>query len=374
MSRYSLGFSVFELPSELKDEFQILPYGDHQTIDGTLHFVFTPDDAQEVISVFKARGIEMLNDWEHQSIAHLPGFEQFKAPDGRAPAAGWNGNLEARPDGLWATKVRWTPDAIHALKTGSYRYYSPVMAIEDGHVRAIQSVGLTNEPRIQKIPALAARSDLGEFFSSLTRECDMPLKDELVGALALAANASDQDILGAVKTLKDKATTGDTAAGELTAFKSSAGKLETQVSALTSDKSRLEGELTAMKTTVTGLQASLAETVLNYAEETGRITPASRAAFKPMVDKDPAAALVAFKAMAAGAAVPTGRLDDSAGKKPADLAGAEDPAVTDHLVAARGTMKFDPERKKVHDAAISLQRKNPSLSYVEAVTAVTRKA
>jgi phage I-like protein len=349
MNAFKLDLPVFELPADLKDEFKILPYGNHITIDGEITFEFTPDDAQNVIAAFKDRGIDMLNDWEHQSISHLPGFEQFKAPDGRAPAAGWNGSLEARGDGLWATKVRWTPEAAEMLTTGKYRYFSPVLVLKGGHLKAIQSIGLTNEPRIKDMPAIAARGDLEEYFLSLDR---LP-REEITAALAIEGNASSSKILGAINTLKIQAASAATLVAELIAFKASKPAADARVK-------ELEAEVAALA----HYKTTLAEMAVDYAEQTGRIAPHAREQFLSIAKNDPAAALVAFKGMTAGGAVPVGRITSQTSQPVRD--------VDDPLTAFK-SYDFSHSRMQVHHDILNHQRTNPGCSYADAYAAVQRK-
>ena len=382
-------FSMFELPQGVKDEVLLVPFGRNQTVDGNITFEFSAADAQGVAAFFKSRGIDFLFDYEHQSIAHLPGFENFKSPNGQAPAAAWAKEVAVGDKGLVARGIRWTPGAAAAVKDGSYRYHSPVLVIDPAtnKVKAIQSAALTNEPRLKGSPALAARSDLGELLMSLTRkEHSMELSKELLAALGLKPDAGEQDALGAVNALKTKAAAGDAAAGQVTAFKSqaetAAGKaseLETKVASLTADLTaakaegvKKDGEITAFKTQATDANKALADAVLAYGEETGRIAPAAKAAFKAQVDKDPAGMLTAFKAMAAGSAVPTGRITRD-GKGDGGAAAGE-AAPSDHLHAFKGKVKFDDARMKIHEAALAYQAAHRGVSYSDAVVAVTPAA
>ncbi len=180
-----IGICAFKFKDTPGSEFKILGYGRTTMMDGK-SFDFTYSDATIVVAAFKARGIDFLCDWEHQSIAHRPGFEQFKSPTGKAPAAGW-GALEARADGLYATGIQWTEEAQQALKSGEYRYYSPVIVWgPNGRPKAIQSVALTNEPMLTRINAIAAKNSGAE--TLLGREPD----DHIAAYKAHVAFAPDR--------------------------------------------------------------------------------------------------------------------------------------------------------------------------------------
>jgi phage I-like protein len=90
-----------------------------------------------VIATFAARGNDLVIDYEHQTL-----------DGGKAPAAGWIKELEDRgSEGLWA-RVEWTAEAAGYLRTGEYRYDSPVFDVdkETRRVVTLHHVALTNWP------------------------------------------------------------------------------------------------------------------------------------------------------------------------------------------------------------------------------------
>ena len=138
------------------DEFLLIPFGEvrvERAVSGG-DFVFTSKHAESAQNWFARMGRKLAIDYEHQS------FDRCNArPDGLRPAAGWIGRLEVRDDGLWACDVNWTERARELLRTGEYRYFSPVIywADEDySDVAALGPVALTNDPAMRGVQPLAA--------------------------------------------------------------------------------------------------------------------------------------------------------------------------------------------------------------------------
>jgi len=93
-------------------EFQVLPAG---RIDMKGYGSATLDEAgaTEIIAEFARRGLDMVIDYEHQTLK-----------DSQAPAAGWIKALTWKgSDGLWAV-VDWTRQASNYLANREYRYFS----------------------------------------------------------------------------------------------------------------------------------------------------------------------------------------------------------------------------------------------------------
>ncbi len=138
--------------------FLLIPFGEvkvDRPVSGE-GFVFTEAHARSAKAWFDRIGRKLAIDYEHQS------FDQLNTrSDGLRPAAGWIGGLEVRSDGLWATDVTWTPRAAELLRSGEYRYFSPVIYWTDEartDVAALGPVALTNDPAMRGVPPLAARS------------------------------------------------------------------------------------------------------------------------------------------------------------------------------------------------------------------------
>lgn len=115
----------------------------------------------------------------------------IKGPKGeKAPAVGWILALQNIAGEVWGM-VDWNSEGREMLEKKEYAFYSPAFLYEeDGTVRAIASVGLTNEPNLDQLPALNRE------------ENTMPLPVELTQALGLGADAEIAAALNAINTLK----------------------------------------------------------------------------------------------------------------------------------------------------------------------------
>jgi len=138
-------------------EFLLIPFGEVQ-VERPLaggSFVFTRRHAESARRWFERMGRKLAIDYEHQSFDPLN-----RRADGLRPAAGWIGRLEVRDDGLWACDVSWTERAAELLRSGEYRYFSPVIFWTDedhSDVAALGPVALTNDPAMRGVQPLAAR-------------------------------------------------------------------------------------------------------------------------------------------------------------------------------------------------------------------------
>lgn len=168
--------------------------------------------AKTVIDLFNSRKTETVIDYEHQTL--------YKEANGQpAPAAAWFKQLEWREgEGLFGL-VELTAKAEQAITAKEYRYFSPVFAHDKntGVITDLLMGAFTNYPAIdgmQELTKLAA-----QFFSnSLTKkETTMDLK-KLLEALGLAENATQEDILAAIKALQEtKKTNAEEAVAAATA-------------------------------------------------------------------------------------------------------------------------------------------------------------
>lgn len=128
-------------------------------------FELSEDSFREIIAKFDAQANPMMVDYDHNSL--LGG-----SPDA-GKAAGWVQSLEMRQGQsgaeLWGN-VEWTPPAAQMIKSGEYRYCSPVIeptSIDritgaEGGTRLF-NVAITNQPFFDgnhpiKLTAIAAAS------------------------------------------------------------------------------------------------------------------------------------------------------------------------------------------------------------------------
>ena len=131
----------------LPEWIRVLPRGAVELSDHREPFMVDKASLLSMAADFRSRGVDLVIDYEHQSLQGE-----------RAPAAGWIKDLEARDDGLWA-RVDWTQQARDYLEKKEYRYFSPVLRLDPATRRplALLHVGLTNVPAIKHLPPLVAK-------------------------------------------------------------------------------------------------------------------------------------------------------------------------------------------------------------------------
>lgn len=165
--------------------------------------------ARRVIDLAANRGTDIVVDYEHQTLLS----ESNGQP---APAAGWVDprSLEWRADGLYG-RIQWTAAAKRAVSPGpegeppEYRYLSPVFpyAAETGAVLDLLHLSLTNNPAISDGDAVLAAARRA---SAAPQQEDDPVnREQLIKALGLASDATDEQIEAGIAALKAKADEAD---------------------------------------------------------------------------------------------------------------------------------------------------------------------
>lgn len=187
---------VLDDQGKVRTRIQILPFGDpFFGRDGRGPYRLTDAaHAQAVIDTTAAiqRGTDLFIDYDHQSVLAVP-------KGGTAKAAGWVKSLSIEAEGIHAD-VEWTAPALAALEAGEYRYVSPHFrfAQADGRITRLVNVGLTNSPNLD-LAAIAA-ADM-----EVQNEEAKPMKS-VAEALGLSADASEEEILAAIKDMMEKST------------------------------------------------------------------------------------------------------------------------------------------------------------------------
>lgn len=155
----------------------LLPAGEVRTHDR--RGPYRVADTAALIAASMAGGKLVLDENHSTDLA---------APRGEAaPARGWITDLEARPDGVWG-RVEWTEEARRQSLHQSYRGVSPaILHSKDGTIAAILRASLTNTPNFRGLVALHSK------------ETSMDFRAWLIEALGLAADASDEAIVAAMK-------------------------------------------------------------------------------------------------------------------------------------------------------------------------------
>ncbi|MGY5789061.1 phage protease len=266
-------------------------------------------------SLKRAGETELVVDYDHQTV-----FSAVPGVGGRAPAAGWIKELEARPDGIWG-RVEWTAAAARAIRTGEYRYISPTFFAETptaGQVNFLHSAALTNAPDLD-LAAIAASA-----FPSTETETDMK---SIAKALGLPEDASEADILTALNALATSnaalvaasgVTKADDALAAITAMRT-ASKPDPAKYVPIEQVTAMQADINTLKNTVAGDKA---EADVNQAIAEGKIMPALKdwaldlhksnlSAFNAFLAKAPVLTASQRVATTAAPGAAAGALDDA---------------------------------------------------------------
>ncbi|QDY99070.1 hypothetical protein FQ775_01055 [Nitratireductor mangrovi] len=175
---------------------RLVPAGRFSARDGRGPFEAGGRAAMEAI-VERTRSYHGRNDivvdYDHQSV-----FGVKDGVGGTARAAGWIKALEVRQDGIWG-RIEWTETAAAAIRSGEYRYLSPVIPhAKDGRIVLIHNVAVTNTPALD-LDALAASAK----FSPATEDHEM---EKILAALGLAKGSGEDAVLAALNAIAASTT------------------------------------------------------------------------------------------------------------------------------------------------------------------------
>lgn len=328
---------------------RVLPAGQVRTVSYP-PFQVDRGVMDRIIAAYKASGLDVVVDFEHQTLGG-----QWSSPDGTAPAGGWIKDMEPRDDGLWAL-VEWTERGGRAVAAREYRYLSPVLLPGKAPAR-LHSVALTNTPEIRGMAPLVAKN--------INEENGMKTLRELLG---LPADATDEQVQTTVQALEDgrKATAAvlslkpeatfaeiGAAAKDLLALKASA--VESLALSQSVKPEDLRGAVIALRNPANtvpaadflALKARLddrdAEDLVAKAITDGKVTPAQRDWAKGYACKD----RPGFEAFVAQApvVVASGRV-----VPPAASGGGTGAGLTEYEAMVCGQLKLDPKKYQAEKA------------------------
>ncbi|WCT72063.1 phage protease [Sphingomonas naphthae] len=265
----------------------LFPMGSHITRDGRGPYVLEDlAHASAVIAATRATldGTDFMLDYDHLGEAAASAGTR-EAP---AKASGWikPATLAADQDGIWG-EVEWTAAAAAAIAAREYRYTSPWFGFDksNGRVTRLFNAALVNRPALDT-RAVAAQ---------LTGDQHMDLS-KIAGALGLGADASEDAILAAIGTAKEKTATAATAPVALALGLAAAATVEEMAIAAAgaiagrADFNRFvpRAEYDALRAKVEGANEDRATASVDAAITAGKITPASREWALGYVKADPA--------------------------------------------------------------------------------------
>lgn len=175
--------------SGVPEVIRVLPKGHVSSTKGD--FEVDDRDIAGIIQQFKARRLDLVIDYEHQTLS-----------DVQAPAAGWIKDLYPGEDALMA-RVEWTPKGREYIANKEYRYLSPVVLVKkaDQHAAVFHSAALTNTPAITGMFAIINSDAL-----SIEEEEEPRMElSALIELLGLEEGAAEEDVLKRIKELTQQA-------------------------------------------------------------------------------------------------------------------------------------------------------------------------
>ncbi|MDO9639683.1 MAG: phage protease [Pseudotabrizicola sp.] len=188
------------------------------------------EDADAIIAASFADTDRLPIDQNHST--------DLAAPKGLpSPASGWIVDMQARADGIWG-RVEWTREGAAMVADRAYRAISPVVLHDKAKtIFAVLRASLVNRPNFKGLTAL----------NSPQEETTM---DNIAEALGLKAGASEEDILAAIASSKNKKPEGGAAMqaslqaanDAVTALQATVTEQATQINALTEGSARREAE------------------------------------------------------------------------------------------------------------------------------------
>lgn len=307
-----------------------------------------------------AGSTDLAIDYDHQTV-----FGAIPGVGGKAPAAGWIKELQARDDGIWG-RVEWTAAASTAIKASEYRYLSPVFFHEKttGRVLAIRMAGLTNTPNLDLVAVAASalfplNNPTGDSMEKILAALGLAkgtTEDSVVAAIntmqtsskaiakaaGLTETANQTEILTAVNSIVADRTKLATAAGLaadakadeiVTAVQSAiAGKVDPTKFVPIAMVTELQGDLKKLREDLTSDKATEA---VNSAIEAGKIAPAQKEWALGYAKAD----LKAFDTFVGNAPVLTAS-QVREGKRPA----GENADLSDSDLAVCNAMGLDPKK------------------------------
>lgn len=266
-----------QLPLEAAPEWvQLLPAG--PKISGRDGREWLPPLPGAVTAAFARLGRSLVLDWEHAT--------EIKSPKGeRAPAAGRVDELREDPDGSVWGRVIWTPQGADDVRTGAYRYLSPVFLFDkvSRRITELRGAGLVHEPNLP----MAALNRAADEPTPEQQEQTMNLS-KVYAALGLVDGANEDQILTAVNQLKDDRQTA--------LNKAETPNLEKYVPRADYDQA-LERATNAEKALAEHKGKAIeseAEALIAQAQTEGKIAPASAEYYRAMCKSEEG--LTAFKA------------------------------------------------------------------------------
>jgi phage I-like protein len=253
----------------------LLKWGDNATTKGVVRM---GEKTRRVFTANQARlGYdEVALDYEHNTVPGTPAYKESKEP--RTVAA--YGVYDLRPEGLFFTVRRWTPDGMkNAL---NYSDLSPAIGpAESVEVEYGHSLALCRQGSVFGLKAFAVDVDVPETKTEEETMMDKVM-EMLRKAMGLSATATEEDVVNGIKGLM-------TLSARIQAVETSLTTLTTDVGAAKGETGKivtLNTSLTTLQGEVTTLKASLAQSEKDiacyHARLEGKVIPLTADAITKM--------------------------------------------------------------------------------------------
>ncbi|MBC2592689.1 hypothetical protein H5P28_00285 [Ruficoccus amylovorans] len=192
---------------------------------------------------------------ENPDYRLLIDFDHFShSSDKPSDAACWVTDMESRPNGVWA-RGEWSDTGEAAIKNKRYRFISPVwfphqtQALGGNRFRpvTVNDAGLTNTPNLgdalvpfwnRATDDLPAAADAAANINTDTT-MNESLQTQLIGLLALAADATEEQIVAAVKALQSSNATAAEQVAEAAEVAAENEEFKNRLTALETQNKRL---------------------------------------------------------------------------------------------------------------------------------------
>lgn len=135
----------------------------------------------------------------------LVDFEHNAENGGPTDAAAWISDITVKDDGLWGL-FKLTDAGADALRNRRLRFLSPAWDLDgEGRPERLVSVALTNKPNIPAGPVLnrADQDDTPPTVEEKGHDMTPEIRAKILELLGLPAEASDEDIVTAITTVKN---------------------------------------------------------------------------------------------------------------------------------------------------------------------------
>lgn len=265
--------------SEANGHIQLFPFGRFYPADGRAEgaggWYVDDSNGYALADSINALDIDLMIDYEHQTL--------YLEKNGQGnPAAGWIKQVEYRPnEGLFA-EVAWTDKAASQIKSGEYRYISPLFIPDStGRVVRVLNAALTNRPALHN---LAEAFALSQQFKQFNQPEGQPML-KLLQQLFDVPNATEAEITEKLTALSAAKGSSQVALSAVyDALKTESDKavaLSAQVENPDPSKYVALSQMQTVQTELNQLKAQMAadkaDALITAALSDGRLLPAQKA-------------------------------------------------------------------------------------------------